>query len=189
VHVCNRADLDTVTLSRAETEASLLLRSSHIQSDWRASCAPDPSRSRDDLTQISTAPLPIQALGSPVLHVRLVRGGPLSAKAKYVLGRASRLSDGGLQARIFVDRVRALSDAQANGTKDGRPGRFEILLGQVLAHELGHLLLPSLEHSSQGLMHANWSDVDLRQVTDARLRFTEEEGQRMRENLWRWQHR
>src|SRR4051812_29615726 len=31
VHVCNMAEMDTVTLSRAETEASLILRSSHIQ--------------------------------------------------------------------------------------------------------------------------------------------------------------
>jgi hypothetical protein len=31
------------------------------------------------------------------------------------------------------------------------------VLGQVIAHELGHLLLPSNSHSERGLMRAKWN--------------------------------
>jgi hypothetical protein len=54
------------------------------------------------------------------------------------------------------------------------------LLGCVVAHELGHLLLGTASHSSTGLMSAVWQDPELRQAMRGNLFFTGDEGERMR---------
>ena len=54
------------------------------------------------------------------------------------------------------------------------------LLGCVVAHELGHLLLGTASHSSTGLMSAVWQDPELRQVVRGNLLFTGDEGEHIR---------
>jgi hypothetical protein len=54
------------------------------------------------------------------------------------------------------------------------------LLGCVVAHELGHLLLGTASHSSTGLMSAVWQDPELRQVRRGNLLFTGDEGEHIR---------
>jgi hypothetical protein len=49
----------------------------------------------------------------------------------------------------------------------------EILLGYVIAHELGHLLLPPHSHSETGVMRAC---LDLELAAAKRLQFTREQG-------------
>jgi hypothetical protein len=63
VLLCNLAGIDAGTLAHAETEASLILRFSRIDSDWKASCSPDESRPRDGLTRSSVTRR--EALGPP----------------------------------------------------------------------------------------------------------------------------
>jgi hypothetical protein len=54
------------------------------------------------------------------------------------------------------------------------------LLGCVVAHELGHLLLGSASHSPTGLMSAVWQDPELQQAVRGSLFFTGDEGERIR---------
>jgi hypothetical protein len=54
------------------------------------------------------------------------------------------------------------------------------LLGCVVAHELGHLLLGTASHSSTGLMSAVWQDPELQQVVRGNLFFSLGQGERMR---------
>jgi len=54
------------------------------------------------------------------------------------------------------------------------------LLGCVIAHELGHLLLGTASHSSTGLMSAVWQDPELQQAVRGKLFFTSGEGERIR---------
>jgi hypothetical protein len=55
----------------------------------------------------------------------------------------------GALATVYVDRVASL--AQAAGIDAGT------LLGRVMAHEIGHLLLGTATHRPTGLMRAAWS--------------------------------
>ena len=64
-----------------------------------------------------------------------------------VLGQA-HVSGG--RASIFCDRI---------ATTPGAPKYFPIPLGDVIAHEVGHLLLGANSHSRSGIMRAN---VDVR---------------------------
>ena len=67
----------------------------------------------------------------------------------HVLGHA-HLASG--RAYIFCDRIAAVP---------GAPALFPLSLGNVIAHEMGHLLLRENSHSRNGLMRAN---VDLQAI-------------------------
>jgi hypothetical protein len=56
------------------------------------------------------------------------------------------------------------------------------LLGHVVAHEVGHLLLRQ-GHARQGLMRARWVDSELLQAQVGRLGFTATQGSRIRSRL------
>ena len=65
---------------------------------------------------------------------------------KAAFGQASRETK---RAYIFCERV--LAHASATGSDPGR------MLGLVLAHEIGHMLLPTYSHTARGLMRAEWT--------------------------------
>ena len=55
-----------------------------------------------------------------------------------------------------------------------------VLLGHVMAHEIGHLLLGTNSHSPLGLMRAHWEAVDLERAAKGQLLFTAQESERMK---------
>jgi hypothetical protein len=79
---------------------------------------------------------------------------------------------GSVEATVLFDRIIAVS-------KERRIAKG-VLLGYVMAHEIGHLLLPAHSHSVSGLMRAN---LDVRVAAEKRLRFTGDEAQIMRTRL------
>ena len=56
------------------------------------------------------------------------------------------------------------------------------LLGHVIAHEVGHVLLRE-GHAPKGLMRAKWVDPELLQARTGGLGFTATEGHRIRSRL------
>ena len=59
------------------------------------------------------------------------------------------------------------------------------ILGNALAHELGHLLLPSRPHAASGLMRSNWDrghELTILKNLDTGLAFTSEEARIVRGN-------
>ena len=59
----------------------------------------------------------------------------------------------------------------------------EAILGLVIAHELGHLLLGTNSHAARGIMRANWKKQDLSLAGKGMLGFTEDQAQKMRGRL------
>jgi hypothetical protein len=62
--------------------------------------------------------------------------------ADVVVGEAARLAH---RAYVYYDRIAALGE---------RPRALGSILGDVIAHELGHLMLPANSHSASGIMRA-----------------------------------
>lgn len=83
----------------------------------------------------------------------------------------------GVVATVYADQVARLAQEAAV--------RFEDLLGLVVAHELGHLLLGSLTHEPMGLMRARWSAAELRSEHLVQWRFSDLEAAHLRAGLTR----
>jgi hypothetical protein len=54
------------------------------------------------------------------------------------------------------------------------------ILAYVIAHELGHLLLPGYGHSPTGVMRADWDNPLARDVVKGSLTFTDAQAARIR---------
>lgn len=91
------------------------------------------------------------------LAVRLARSpAPVRATVPAVLGDAlvDRHEASGVLASVYVDTVQHLAlKTEADS---------QLLLGRVIAHELGHLLLGSTRHAQVGLMRAAWLHREIR---------------------------
>jgi len=57
------------------------------------------------------------------------------------------------------------------------------ILGNVMAHELGHLLLGSNSHALSGIMKARWENEELERIAKGGLFFTIEQAELIRERL------
>jgi hypothetical protein len=122
------------TLSRAEHEVSVIYRSAGVVTSWvDRSTSPGPADRVVDIIVVSdmraAARITEYGLGHDDLGFAIV-----PAQRAYILW----------------PRIR---DAEVQLSKD--PGE---ILGRVIAHEVGHLLLAVEGHSSEGIMR---SDVDL----------------------------
>jgi len=87
------------------------------------------------------------------LIVRDDEPGEFKRSAKTVMGAAVRTANGNVVAYVFYRRASAV-------------------LASAMAHEVGHLLLPSREHGRDGLMRACWDAQDLAEASTGQLRFS-----------------
>ena len=79
----------------------------------------------------------------------------------------------GGRAYIFMDR---LSDFAVSEKVNVRQ-----LLGPVMAHEIGHLLLGPNSHHRVGVMHGRWRAAEVKYALMGSLGFTLQQGQTMRD--------
>ena len=158
VRTYDTAGVSSTVLERARGGVDQLLNAVGIQPVWRncrtGSCM-DPPQSYE-------------------LEVRIANATRLSPDDSLGSSAVDLSQQAGTLATIYEDHVRRLA-----GSADGDEGR---LLGRVIAHEIGHLLLGTSRHGPAGLMRARWQADDLRRNLPCDWRFSPEEGSRMR---WR----
>jgi hypothetical protein len=63
------------------------------------------------------------------------------------------------------------------GKSDNASFEVPIILGSVMAHEIGHLLLGLNSHSGSGVMQPRWERKQVRQAMMGTLLFTPEQSQ------------
>jgi len=160
LHVDNYARVPPVQLARAEATVSAIYRTAGVSLTWV----------NDDVRPL----MPDD--GRRHLRVLLLKPDMSDTKADKdrvpdnVLGQAAF---GSTRAYIFTQRVRNLA------LKNSRV--FDTLLGEVVAHEVGHLLLPPNSHSKKGIMREHL-DVGLKRNAEA---FTSAQGEALRLELYR----
>src|SRR5712692_1905444 len=104
------------------------------------------------------------------LAVRIVPRS--STSTNEVFGVAFLSAEGtGCYSDVFYDRATELHANWNVGLAD--------ILGNVMAHELGHLLLGSNSHAGTGIMRAHWQGEELRHLSRGSLGFTNEQGDHM----------
>ena len=89
------------------------------------------------------------------------------------------MNGGGPFADVFFDRFKTLR------SENVRPVEAS-MLGHVMAHEIGHLLLGSNAHSRHGIMQARWKRDQLRSIATGGLLFTPEQAVEMRSKVLSW---
>ncbi len=91
--------------------------------------------------------------------------------ASPVMGVARRSAKGST-AQVFLKQVQDFA----------RTYRVDLgtMLAHVIAHEVGHLLLPGGAHSPTGLMQAGWDRALVRAAISGSLTFTDAEASRIR---------
>jgi hypothetical protein len=99
-----------------------------------------------------------------------------SSMSDAAFGVAFLAPDGtGRYSDVFWKRAQRL---HANSTVD-----LGGILGSVIAHEIGHLLLGSNAHAISGIMRAHWESDELHRIAMGTLMFLPEQSERMHERI------
>lgn len=167
VHFYNDSEVPEAELFAAQRVAQKVLRRANVDVAWQdCTVRPNPSRlfpacashlRRNDLVLYFVTRLEAHALGV----------------GKNALG-FSIIPDNNDEAQIAYvcySRVRALSYS-TSFTPDE-------LLGLAIAHEIGHLLLGTNEHSNRGILRERWRTRDLEKRYWEEFLFTTEQAQRL----------
>ena len=107
--------------------------------------------------------------------VRIVRSGSESPNGSLGYSMIDKSTRAGTLATIYDDRVHAL--AAESHLDEG------LLLGRAMAHEIGHLLLGTSNHSGFGLMRGRWLSDELQRDRQADWVFTSWERADLRHQL------
>ena len=168
VRIYNSAGTSRGQIDVARGVADRILRDAAVQIGWR-DCAIDRSASVDYCDD---------ALGPLEVVVRLVRTAKRPSATDTALGFSyiDTATGTGTLATVFVDRI---------GASAGRVrGDVATILGRVIAHEIGHLLVGTTSHASHGIMRGHWPDTWLAERRDSgRWRFSADEALFMRQTL------
>jgi hypothetical protein len=148
LQVLNEARLPASDLNAAEKEATAIFKAAGINTVW-INPGTELADPKGDARHLTVLLLDREMAERKIIESRL---------GADVLGRAAHDT---ARAYIFTHRVAAIAAARS---------RFiGLVLGRVLAHELGHMVLPAQEHSEAGIMQAT---VDL---SNRPQRFTQEQ--------------
>jgi hypothetical protein len=140
------AGLSNTILESAEAHATMILKDAGVQLLWRHCPAGPEPPSQPDACPETPAPAEL------VLQI-LPKGATRHQTEPNVFGFAlpSEGDKVAYYAAVFYDRIAATV----------RTNRTAFVLGNVISHEIGHLLLGAGHHSDAGIMQSEWSHGEL----------------------------
>ena len=176
VRVYNYAKISKRAIEGAERETGRVFTAAGIDMTWLDCLAPR--------AQVGSAPTPAETTNgassdcdAPVKGVtvglRLLSRS--SSPSKDFSDEMFGFATGSDLASVFCQRV---VDLAWGVDKDGN--EIPLILGDVIAHELGHLLLGTNSHSPTGIMCGNWDHDYLRLALRGRQIFTTQQSASMR---------
>jgi len=168
VSLFDDARLDSVTIAAAESRASAIFFEAGIEVDWLVCGPADPADFSPSHSACSALAWPFH------LSVR-IRPEAVSVSAE-TFGQAFVDTAGqGVHSNVYFKNL-SLSAAHPQLSNAE-------MLGYVLAHELGHLLLGTNSHSPSGLMQARWDSSALHAAARSSLLFTSAQSSILRSRL------
>jgi hypothetical protein len=167
IRVNNYARVSPTTLNASEREAGRILGQAGLRTEW-VNC---PGKGESTSTQNPCN----EPLESTDIVLRLI---PESTNNQYqdsVFGFAVVP----IVASVYVNY--AVNSAR----RDNAEFEIPMVLGTVIAHEIGHLLLGLNSHSVTGIMQKRWERNQVRQAVTGNLLFTGEQGTLMQVEMQR----
>lgn len=177
LRIYDYVDLEKGLLESSLKETRTIFQRFGLDVDWR-SCP----TSTADQRRNSACDAPLRGTD---LVIRLLPPG-MGAKLALpdgVFGFALPAGAGehAAHATILFNRVAEL--AARSEADESFPGGAPVILGHVIAHEIGHLLLGRDSHASAGVMSFRWGARTLRKMRRGLLRFSSAERRRIREAI------
>lgn len=165
ISVHDYADVPPFRLAAAEASARRIFGLAGVKTEW-LSCSPKLEESEPaDCSTVDATHLVLKILS-----------GKTTANVRYrddVLGNVLLTDDAvSYFAYAFFDHIEML-EQRLNSP----------VLGYVLAHEIGHLLLGSNTHSVSGIMSPHWNGPELLRISEGNLFFLPNECQKLRKRL------
>ena len=161
VQIYNYSQASPAILARAEHEAARILGAAGLHTVWLGCpVIPSPAGNSDPCQK---------ALEASDLRLRILPSPVQNKFQDAVFGFAVHPA----LASVYYDyaqRLARIDDAELE---------TPVILGGIMAHELGHLLLGSDSHSSTGIMQSRWEKNQVRQLMMGDLLFTPEQSTRM----------
>lgn len=171
IRVFNVARVPRRDLSRAEGEVSRIFAEAQIEVRWVEGALDDDAALVTDQSANNTTPTGCRAARhARELRLQLLPHAPQGV-ATGTLGYSLPCAAFGVDSTIFID--------QCEGVTYQSLASFSKVLAYSMAHELGHLLLRSNEHSPTGLMRARWDKASWIRATVAGFTIDREQAQRM----------
>jgi hypothetical protein len=173
IRVYNFARVKPKDLAKAEQVAGRILAQAGVLAEWRDGDPSDPNAQTLEFRASlgSRCPGPLR---SRELTIQIATAAPVWMP-NGALGRALPCARQGILATVFEDRVATVAQHTV--------AMYHRILGHALAHEIGHVLLQSNEHTNEGLMRGVWSRVDWQRAAVENVGFTRDEVARISEVL------
>jgi hypothetical protein len=182
IHVRNYAAVPSSALAEAQRVATAIFRQAGVEARW----------AEIDMTAgvVQTVRIQDQPMALADIQVNILPdSAPIPAGVSdSVMGVAPGAGPDRTVVDVFDGRLRALfwriSSAYLKGDIDRRVSEGQ-LLGYVIAHEVGHLLLHQQGHSPSGIMRGEWAFPDFRDMASSMLLFTPQQAQVLRSDVVR----
>lgn len=166
IEVRDYANVAAMDMAHAVSEVRAIFERSMVPVTVRVE-----HRSRSGAAPPKTLP----ATPTVVVHLYSHNADAQIAKEESVLGLVPGAARGGRLAYVFADRVSIV--ARRNGVEFGQ------LLGTVLAHEAGHVMLRGRPHAASGVMRPLCDGRQIRNVMLGQVAFAPDELAAIRLNL------
>jgi hypothetical protein len=169
--VINSVQVSDEVVENAKKHVQRIYRESGIQVEWIANNeAPNVTPGRKTLT------LTIVLVSESLARVM---GQPDSTTGFAISndGRGTRI------AYVFAERAERQAETVSQLRLADKKTAEGLILGHVIAHESGHLMLPHNSHSCTGIMSAKMDRASIDQALRGYLFFSSEQGRLMRTAL------
>jgi hypothetical protein len=177
IRIFNLARVPRRDLSRAEGEVSRIFAEAEMEVNWAEGALDDNAFLITDQSANNTS-----ATGCKVpryareLRLLLLPHAPHGVDARTI-GFSLPCAAFGIDSTIFIDKC--------EGVTYQTLASFSKVLAYAIAHELGHILLRSAEHTQTGLMSAHWDKAAWLRATLRGIPIDREQGRLMRIELSR----
>ncbi len=166
----NYAGVTQGTEVKARSVAAMVFRFAGVTVEWEACPTSLEQADRQPGCTMSheTQTVQLRLLTSEMVQSAKVGPGTLGLAVIPLQGS-------GVIASVFPKRA---EQASAQRQVD-----HAVLLGYLMAHELGHLLLGANSHSDRGLMRCPWESAELREAARGSLKFSSNQAESIKAQL------
>jgi hypothetical protein len=170
IRIHNYANIQGAALARAQEVVRGMYGEIGVRTDWLDSFRKSHDDVVDSFDASDGAPSHLAVI---ILSTEMANRGVIPEE---VIGFAAvERGVGGRVAYVIYDRVRSFaSDTDMDDMQ---------MMGIVMAHEIGHLLLVHQEHSATGLMRGRWQQSEFRTDRPIDLQFSRPQAAEIRKLL------